>query len=66
MVELSSSDVLAILVSMGVTVVSRLDLVVKNVDLMLVLNQRGFAGATVNGCITGNRKTLHVIMINLK
>ena len=50
---------------MDVTTVTQLDLVVRNADLMLVLNQRSFAGATVNGCIMGNRKTLSVI-INFK
>ena len=51
---------------MDVTTVTQLNLVVKNADLMLVLNQRSFVGATVNGCIMGNRRTLPVIMINLK
>lgn len=51
---------------MDVTTVTQLNLVVKNADLMLVLNQRSFVGATVNGYIMGNRRTLPVIMINLK
>jgi len=61
MVELLSSDVSVVLVSMDVTSVTQQDLVVKNADLMLVLNQRNFAGATVNGFIMGNRKTLPII-----
>jgi hypothetical protein len=65
LVELLSNDVSVVLVSMDVTSVTQLDLVVKNADLILVLNQRSFAGATVNGRILGNRTTLSVIMINL-
>jgi hypothetical protein len=63
MAELSSSDVSLVLVSMDVTAVIELELVVKNAEMMLVLNQNYSVEVTVDtviGNIGGKKKNVSI------